>query len=125
MGAVRCSISMTIIGAPQCRQTKTGAAAISGSGWMVNSGMTCSNSRTLGEAGATHGVGEQTVVTDAMEAAGQHMQQEAAHELAGFTRHGLVAGASRCTVFLPAEGDAAFIECDQALVGDRDAVRIA
>ena len=30
----------------------------------------------LREAGAAHGVGQQSVVTDAMEAAGQHMQQE-------------------------------------------------
>jgi hypothetical protein len=52
------------------------------------------------------------------------MKQEAAHELIGFERHGLVAGAPLGPVVLPAEGDAAFVEGDQALVGDRYAVRI-
>lgn len=47
-----------------------------------------------------------------MEAAGLHVQQEAAHELAGFERHGLVAGVSLRAVVLPAEGHAALIECD-------------
>ena len=36
-------------------------------------------------------IGDQPVVTDAVEATGQDMQQEAAHELAGAKRHGLVA----------------------------------
>lgn len=51
-----------------------------------------------------------------MEAAGQHIEQEAAHELAGFGRRDLVAGAPLFPVVLPAERDAAFIECDQPLV---------
>ena len=39
MGAVRSRISMTIIGAPQCRQTKAGRAATTAScGGMLNSG---------------------------------------------------------------------------------------
>ena len=36
-----------------------------------------------GDVALTVGVGEQPVVADAMEAAGQHVQQEAAHELVG------------------------------------------
>mgnify|MGYP006154710405 CR=1 FL=1 len=37
------------------------------------------------------GIGQQPVVPDAMEATGQHMQQEAAHELLRRERHRLVA----------------------------------
>ena len=36
---------------------------------------------SLGEVSLARGVGDQPVVADAMKAAGQHMQQEAAHEL--------------------------------------------
>ena len=36
------------------------------------------------------GVGEQSVVADAMKAGGQHVQQEAAHELLGGQGHGFV-----------------------------------
>ena len=102
---------MTIIGAPQCRQTKIGATAL---------GIVGLDGQTLGadveqlthlrEVGAAHRVGEQAVVTDAMEAAGQHMKQEAAHELAGFQRHGLVAGTALLPVVFPAEAHAAPIE---------------
>ena len=126
MGAVRSRISMTVIGAPQCRQTKVGrASTIASFGGILELGHDVQQFTHLGEIGAAHRVGQQSVVTDPMEAAGQHMEQEAAHELAGVQRHGLVAGAPLCPVVLPAEGDAALIECDQALVGDRHAVRIA
>ena len=48
MGAVRSRISMTIIGAPQCRQRKTaGTAGPGSSGWAPASGTTPSRSRTL------------------------------------------------------------------------------
>nr|DAE47901.1 MAG TPA: hypothetical protein [Caudoviricetes sp.] len=60
-----------------------------------------------------------------METTGQHMEQEAAHEFAGFEGHGLVAGASLRKVVRPAERHAALIEGDEALVGDGDAVRVA
>ena len=55
------------------------------------------------------GVGEQTVVADAMEARGQHVQQEAAHELFGRYGHGFIAGASVFAVVLPTERDAAIV----------------
>ncbi len=64
-------------------------------------------------------------MTDAMEAAGQHVQQGAARELAGLERHDLVAGGSLRAAVLLAEGLAALAEFDQALGGDRDAVGIA
>ncbi len=41
-----------------------------------------------------------------MEARGQHVQQEAAHELAGLERHRLVARGALDAVVLPAEGGA-------------------
>ena len=63
-----------------------------------------------GEMLAPAGIGEQPVVADAVEAAGQNMQQEATHELVGRERHGLVARLPAGTVILPAEGDAALVE---------------
>jgi hypothetical protein len=46
-------------------------------------------------------VGKRPIVTDALEATRQHVQQESAHELAGFQRHGLVAGAPPGAAILP------------------------
>jgi len=57
-------------------------------------------------------VGEDAVVADAMEAGGQDMQQEAAHELCGGQGHGFLAGAPVFAVVLPAERNAAIIRCD-------------
>ena len=58
-------------------------------------------------------VGEQAVVTDAMKARGQHMQQEAADELLARQRHALVARSPVFAVVLPAKGNAALIMCDE------------
>ena len=60
------------------------------------------------------GVGEQAVVADAMKAGGQHVQQEATHELLGGQGHGFVARVSVFAVVLPAEGDAAIIQGHEA-----------
>jgi hypothetical protein len=49
---------------------------------------------------------EQTVVADAMEAARQNMDQEAADELVGGERHGLLARTTFGAIVLPLEGDA-------------------
>src|SRR5690348_18364419 len=46
-------------------------------------------------------VSQQPVVANAMEASGQHVQQEAAYELLGLKRHGLVARSSLGPVVLP------------------------
>src|SRR5450631_3713400 len=70
-------------------------------------------------------IGEQSVVANAMKAAGQNVQQEAADELVGTERHSLVACLARGAVILPAKGDATLVECQQSLVGDRYPVRIA
>ena len=79
----------------------------------------------LGEMLAAAGVGEQPVVADAVEAAGQDVQQEAAHELVGLERHGLVPRAALGPVVLPTEGDAALVHGEQAAVGDGHPVGVA
>ena len=57
--------------------------------------------------------GEQAVVADTVEAAGQHMQEKAADELGGVERHGLEPVAAFDAVVLPSEGDAGLVERDQ------------
>jgi hypothetical protein len=69
--------------------------------------------------------GEQAVVTDAMQAFWQHVDEEAANEFAGGERHLLVSIAALDAVVLPVEGDALLIEGDQAAVGDGHAVGVA
>ena len=71
------------------------------------------------------GVGEKAVVADPMKARGQHVQQEAAHELIGLQGHGFVARASVFAVVLPAEGDATIIEGEKPRVGDRHPMGVA
>jgi hypothetical protein len=60
-----------------------------------------------------------------MEAGGQHMEQKAAHELAGFQRHGFIASTTLLSVIFPSEAHIPSVEGKQALVGDRDAMGIA
>jgi|SRR4029077_17903114 hypothetical protein len=73
----------------------------------------------------TRGFGEQAVMADAVEAFGQHMDEEAADELVDGEGHRLVSRRSFAAVVLPLEGDAVVVEREQAAVGDGDAVRIA
>jgi hypothetical protein len=94
-------------------------------GWRGGFGRDVQQTPHLRETGAAHRVGEQPLVTDAMESAGQHKKQEAPHKLTGLQRHGLVAGAPLLAIVLPAERHAVLIEGQHALVGDRYAVRIA
>ena len=56
-----------------------------------------------GDVALTVGVGEQAVVADAMKAGGQHVQQEAAHELVGRDGHHFVARSAVLAVVLPAK----------------------
>ena len=51
-------------------------------------------------------VGEQPVVTDAVEACGQHVDEKAADELGCGQGHGLVAMTAFGTIVLPLEGNA-------------------
>src|ERR1700754_2118596 len=53
------------------------------------------------------------------------MQQETPHEFRCVQRHGLVACAATRTIVLPAEGNAALVERDEALVGDGYPMRVA
>ena len=66
-----------------------------------------------GDLGFAVGVGEHPIVADAMKAGGQHVQQEAAHELLGPQGHSLVARVAVFAVVLPAEGDAAIITSEE------------
>ena len=76
----------------------------------------------LGEVVPAPGIREEADMADAVEAAGQDMQQEAPHEFVGAERHGLVARAALEPVILPAEGDAVRVQGHQALVGNRHPV---
>jgi hypothetical protein len=58
---------------------------------------------------AVFAVGEQPVVTDAMQALGQHMDQEAPDELMRGQRHGLVPAGPLDPIILPLEGDAGLV----------------
>ena len=68
-------------------------------------------------------VGEDAEVADADEAFGEQVQQEAAQELIDGESHQLllvvVGGVA------PAEGDLAVGQCDEAMVGDGDAMSVA
>ena len=84
--APRAKVSTMIIAAPQCGQTKVGwpqAAGAVGRRRFGRGGDDVQQFARLGEMLAASGIGEQPVVADAVEAAGQNVQQEAAHELVG------------------------------------------
>src|SRR5580700_823450 len=67
-------------------------------------------------------VGEEAEVADADEAAGEKMQQEAAHELLGGQDHeSLPVAVSGVT---PSEGDVAVFKCNESRVGDGDAMGV-
>jgi len=68
-------------------------------------------------------VGEKTDVTDAMEAVGHGMLEEAANEFVGGQRHNL----ALCVMAIvpPGETDLTVIECDEAAVGDGHAMGVA
>ena len=73
----------------------------------------------------TPGVGEQAVVSDAMESLGQDMDEEAPDELAGGQDHGFVANPSFVPIVFVFKGDAEIIVGYQAGVGDGDAVGVS
>src|ERR1700757_403063 len=72
--------------------------------------------------GRTVAVGEQAIVSDAVEAVRQDVDEEAADELVGGEPNRLVAGAAVGTIILVPEGDAVLVEGDEPAVGDGDAV---
>ena len=64
-------------------------------------------------------------MSDAVEAAGQNVEEETADELGGVERHGLEPVAAFDPVVLPFEGHARLVERKEAGIGDRDAVGVA
>src|SRR4029453_11218720 len=65
------------------------------------------------------------VVTDAMEAGWEDVEQEAAHELTDVETHDLAAMTVVLAIVLQAETDMGRVEMEQTAVGDRDAMRVA
>ena len=70
-------------------------------------------------------VGEQSIVTDAVKATGQDMQEKAPDELVRGQCHGLVAITFFGAIVLPLEGNTALITGDQTAVGDRHTMGVA
>ena len=68
-------------------------------------------------------VGQESIVTDALEAVGQDVEEKAANELVGLKRNGLVDGAR--FVVLVGEGDLPVLHADKAMIRDGDAVGVA
>src|SRR5271157_4525029 len=87
-------------------------------GWR---GEQLAGARKVGHAVA---VGEQAVVTDAMQALGQHVYQEAPDELMRGQRHDLVAGGAVGAIILVSEGHPPVVAGDQSMIGDGDAVGV-
>jgi len=70
-------------------------------------------------------VGEESVVTDAVEATGQDMQEKTPNELVNRQRHGFVTIRPFGTIVLPLEGDTAFIAGHEPAVADGDPMGVA
>jgi len=68
-------------------------------------------------------VSEKPEVADAHERFGQHMQEEAAQELAGAEFHLTVLAA--VGIVFPAKGDVLSIKCQQAMIGNGHAMGVA
>jgi hypothetical protein len=68
-------------------------------------------------------LGKEAELTDAHQAGGQHVEQEAAQELDRIEGHNFSAGV--IGVVFPVETDAAIFERTQTVVGDGDAVCVA
>ena len=70
-------------------------------------------------------IGEQAIVADAVESAGQHVDEEAAYELVGGECHHLRALLLVGAVILPFESDRGIVERDETAVADGDTVGVA
>ena len=70
-------------------------------------------------------VGEESVVTDAVEATGQDMQEKTPNELGNRQGHGLVTIRPLGTIVLPLEADTAFITGNEPAVADGDPKGVA
>src|SRR6266478_3462523 len=92
-----------------------------GSSWLEPAGALSSLSRWVGAVA----VGEEAIMSNAMEAGRQHVEQETPHELADVEAHDFALVITALPIVLPAETDEGLVEIEQAAVGDRDAMRIA
>ena len=120
---------MTIIRPPQhghgCGSTRgSSIAALGVSGCFGRDG-TASSWRACAMFSARLPLAEQPIVSDAMEALRQHVDQEAPDELVGGQRHDLVAGWPFDPVVLVFEGDAIVVGDEQPTIGDGDAMGVA
>jgi len=70
--------------------------------------------------GGTVAISEDAIVSDAVLALWQHMDQEPPDELVCLQRHGFVSIGTVYTVVFDAEGDALIVHADQTVVGDGD-----
>ena len=95
-----------------------------GSGWLAQRFCNGEQLTNAGDIVGATAFGEQAVVADAVQAFGQHVDEEAADELVCGKRHALVSIAALDAVVLPLEGDALLVEGDQAAVGDGSAVSV-
>jgi hypothetical protein len=77
------------------------------------------------DVGGAVATGQQPVVTDAVEARGQHMHQEAPDELVRRERHGFPAARTFDAIVLPAERHATIIGGDEPAIGDGDPVGVS
>src|SRR6476620_9722576 len=73
----------------------------------------------------TFAAGEKAIVADTVEACGQYVHEEAADEFMGRQGHHLVTVTAFAPVVLPLEGDASLVRCEQAAIGDGDAMGVA
>ena len=74
--------------------------------------------------GGTVAVSEEAIVTDAVLASGQDVDQEPADELICGQGHGGAAACAFNAVILDAEGDTVRVETDQSAVGNGDPVGV-
>src|SRR5207237_8858733 len=74
------------------------------------------------QASAPVAIAEETVVPDALEGLGQHVEQEPADELVGGNRHRPLP--ISVAIILPAETDLRIFDADQTIIGDGDAVSV-
>ena len=70
-------------------------------------------------------VGQEAVMTNAMEPIRQHMEEKAADELRDRDAHEFALVIAALPIVLPEEADVGLIEIKQATVGDRNAMRVA
>ena len=112
-------------GEPFDDQHDAGAGWTAQAGWLgrIGAGGCAEQSAAAFERSTSSTVGEESEVSDANQALGQNVDEEAAQELMGGNGHDLLLAA--VGIVSPAEGDAIVLEGHEAMVGDGDAVSVA